>query len=91
VPVTFFVIAAVVSPLLHAYVPPPEAVKVTLPPEQIVVGPPAVIEAVVVVFTVTVWLAVAVQPLAFVTVTVYVVVVNGLAEKDAVVWPELQA
>jgi hypothetical protein len=51
-------------------VPPPEAVSVVLPPEQIDVVP--VILAAGSAVTVTVLLAVAVQPAAVVTVTVYV-------------------
>jgi hypothetical protein len=62
----FTVVEAVVAPSLHAYVPPPLAVKIVLPPTHIVVAP--LIEAVVVVI-VTVDCAVLVQPL-FVTVTV---------------------
>jgi hypothetical protein len=65
------VIAAVAAPLLHAYVPPPAAVRVTLFPAQKVVGPDAEIDAVGVVLAVTDWLAVAVHE-ALVTVTVYV-------------------
>jgi len=63
-PVTTF--TAVVGPLFHAYVPPPLAVKVALPPVHIVVAP--LIEAVMVVKVTVDW-AVLVQPL-FVTVTV---------------------
>ena len=54
--------------VLHRYVPPPSANKVTEPPVQNVVGPEGVIVAVAL-FTVTLREAVAVQPL-FVTVTV---------------------
>ena len=63
------VIAAVVADVLHRYVPPPLAVSVVLCPLQMValVG---LIAAVGALFTVTDLLAVAVQPLAFVTVTV---------------------
>ena len=53
------------------------------PPAQIVWLP--LIEAVGWLFTVTVCCAVAVQPNALVTVTVYVVVVAGFTEMDAVV------
>ena len=60
--------AAVVAPLLQLYVPPPVAVKVVLPPLQIVVVP--VMVAVGALFTVTVLVEVAVQPFAPVTVTV---------------------
>ena len=70
VPVALSEIAAVVAAVLHRYVPPPVAVRVTLPGEQKVVAPDAVIPAVGVVFTVTALLAVAVQPIALVTVTV---------------------
>jgi len=63
-PVTTF--TAVVGPLFHAYVPPPLAVKVALPPVHIVVAP--LMDAVMVVKVIVDW-AVLVQPL-FVTVTV---------------------
>jgi hypothetical protein len=54
---------------------PPLAVSVVLPPAQMVVVPD--IPAIGNVFTVTVSVAVEVQPLAPVTVTVYVVVADG--------------
>ena len=57
--------------------PPPDAVSVTLPPVQNVVEPVGVIVAVAE-LTVTTLLVVAVQPLAAVTVTVYVAAVVGL-------------
>ena len=60
--------AAVVAPVLHKYVPPPVAVRIVLVPLHIVAVP--LMLAVADGFTVTAWLAVAVQPLAFVTVTV---------------------
>ena len=64
------VIACVVAPVDQRYELPALAVSVTLPPAQNVVGPPAVIVAVGVVFTVTgVAAEVALQPLPFVTVT----------------------
>jgi hypothetical protein len=85
-PAVLTVLAAVVGPLLHAYVPPPLAVKVVLPPEHIVVVP--VIPAVGNGFTVSVVLAVAVQPLV-VTVTVYGPAV--LTVLPAVVGPLLHA
>ena len=56
------------EPLLQEYVPPPVAVNVVGVPLQITELP--VILAVGNGFTVTVWLAVDVQPDAFVTVTV---------------------
>ena len=59
---------AVFAPLLQAYVPPPVAVKVVLEPLQIIFVP--VMAAVGNGLTVTAWLAVAVHPLALVTVTV---------------------
>ena len=59
--------AAVVAPVLHAYVPPPLAVKVDEPPAQMVCVP--LIAAVGNGVTVSARLAVAVQPL-LVTVTV---------------------
>ena len=52
--------------MFHAYVPPPLAVKVALPPAHIVVAP--LMDAVMVVKVIVDW-AVLVQPL-FVTVTV---------------------
>ena len=63
------VIAAVVELLLHKYVPPPLAVSVALDPLHIetVAGE---MFAVGFALTVTVLLAVAVHPFAFVTVTV---------------------
>jgi hypothetical protein len=60
-----------VAPVDQEYVNPAGAVSVTLPPAQKVVGPPAVIVGVAgLALTVTVVAAlVALQPLAFVTVT----------------------
>jgi len=81
----FTVVEAIVAPSLHAYVPPPEAVNIVLPPTHIVVAP--LIEAVVVVI-VTVDCAVLVQPL-FVTVTVKVFAAFTVVE--AVVPPSLHA
>jgi len=67
------VIAAVVAPVDQRYETPPEAVSVTLPPAQNVVGPLGVIVAVGSGFTVTVCDAGDdVQPFASVVVTVYV-------------------
>jgi hypothetical protein len=58
------------DPLLQEYVEPPPAVKTTLPPEQKVVVPPAVIDAIgKAIGCVIVTEAVAVQALASVTVT----------------------
>ena len=69
-PLVLTVIACVVAPVDQRYVPPALAVRVTEPPSQNVVGPPAVIVATGVELTVTAGAAdVALQPLAFVTVT----------------------
>jgi hypothetical protein len=81
--------AAVVAPLLQAYVPPPTAVKVVLAPLQITDVP--VILAVGKALTVTVLVAVAVHPFELVTVTVYVALAVGLTLIDAVVSPVLHA
>ena len=60
----------VVAPVDQRYDEPLEAVSVTLPPAQNVVGPPVVIVAIGLAFTVTAVAAlVALQPLAFVTAT----------------------
>jgi hypothetical protein len=64
------VIEAVVAPLLHRYEVAPDAVNVTEPPWQKVVGPLAAIETVGRAFTVTDLDAVTLHPLAFVPVTV---------------------
>ena len=62
--------ACVVAPLLHNHDAPAEAVNVTEPPAQNVVGPPGVMVAVGNGFTVTTVAAdVAEHPLPFVTVT----------------------
>ena len=62
--------ACVVAPFDQRYEEPFDAVKVTLPPAQNVVGPPAVIVAVGLALTVTaVGEDAALQPFAFVTVT----------------------
>jgi hypothetical protein len=79
--------AAVVAPLLQAYVPPPAAVNVVLPPLQITDVP--VMLAVGNGLTVTALVAVAVHPLALVTVTVYVASAVGLTGIVAVVAPVL--
>jgi hypothetical protein len=64
-------IDAVVAPVDQRYVAPLDAVSVTLPPAQKVVGPPAVMLAVGFALAVTeVGEDVALQPLALVTVTV---------------------
>ena len=70
-----------VAPVLHKYIKPDPllAVNITFPPMVNVVGPFGVIVAVGKELTVTVTLAVFVQPFASVTVTVYVVVTVGLA------------
>ena len=64
------VIDCEVAPFDHKYEDAAEAVSVTLPPSQNVVGPLAVIVAVGLLLTVTVVAAeVVLQPFAFVTVT----------------------
>ena len=64
------VMACVVAPVDQSQELPEFAVSVTLPPEQKDVGPPAVIVAVAAGLTVTAVAAdVALQPVAFVTVT----------------------
>jgi len=69
VPEVLTVIAAVVAPVDQRYETPPEAVSVTLPPAQNVVGPLGVIVAVGFAFTTSVVEPAAdVQPLT-VTVT----------------------
>jgi hypothetical protein len=82
------VIAAVGAPVFHRYAVPPEAVNVELAPLQ-VVSVAGVILAVTVV-TVTVAAAVAEQPAALVTVTVYDVVAVGDTVIAAVVALVLQ-
>lgn len=62
---------------LHKYVPPPPAVNMVDAPLQIVTF--ALVVAVGAVFTVITTVDVAVHPLEFVTVTVYVVVALGVA------------
>ena len=63
-------IDCVVAPFDQRYDAPLDAVSVTLPPAQKVVGPPAVMLAVGLALTVTaVGAEAALQPLAFVTVT----------------------
>jgi len=81
------VILVVVAPVLHEYVPPPLAVKVAFCPLQI--GDGLLMLAVGFVFTVKVLESVSVQPLAFVTVTEYVVVEEGETVMLAVVAPLL--
>jgi len=90
------VIAAVVAPVLQAYVPPPEAVKVADAPAQMMpslfVVPEVSVTAIAGTgsgFTVMVDDAVTVQPIS-VTVTVYEVVVPGVTVIAAVVAPVLQ-
>jgi hypothetical protein len=61
-------IAVVPAPVLQLYVPPPDAVSVVVRPVQILFVP--AIAAVGKAFTVTVLVALAVQPAAEVTVTV---------------------
>jgi hypothetical protein len=57
VPPVETLMAAVVAPVDQRYDVPPEAVSVTLPPVQKVVGPDGVMVAVGSGLTVTVWLA----------------------------------
>jgi hypothetical protein len=84
------VIEAVVAPVDQRYDEPLDAVSVTLPPAQKVVGPPAVMVAVGLALTVTVVADVVVlQPLAPVTVTLYEPPL--LTSIDAVVAPVDQA
>jgi hypothetical protein len=69
-PLALTLIADVVAPVDQRYDDPLDAVSVTLPPAQNVVGPPAVMLAAGLALTVTdVGDDVALQPLAFVTVT----------------------
>ena len=69
-PLVLVVIDGVVAPLDQRYDEPADAVSVTLPPAQKVIGPAAVILAVGLAFTVTaVGADVALQPFASVTVT----------------------
>jgi hypothetical protein len=69
-PAVVALIDCVVAPVDQRYDELAEAVSVTEPPAQNVVGPPAVIVAVGLAFTITTVAAeVALQPLAFVTVT----------------------
>ncbi len=87
--VGFTVIEAVVAALLHRNDTPPDAVSVDEPPIQID-GLEPVIEHTGGAFTVTVDVHELVQPLlASVTVTVYVVVAEGVMVIDAVVAPVL--
>jgi hypothetical protein len=68
-PAVVAVMAAVVAPLLQRYDVPVLAVKTTLPPEQKVVAPPAVIDAVVAAGAAFIVAeVVAIHPLASVTV-----------------------
>jgi archaellum component FlaF (FlaF/FlaG flagellin family) len=85
-PLVLATIEAVVAPVDQRYEAPPDAVSVTLPPAQKVVGPPAVMPAVGIAFAVTtVGAEVALQPLASVTVTLTLPL--ELAMIDAVVAP----
>ena len=79
-PALFTVATAV---LLLVHVPPEDGESVVLSPIHITVEP--VKDTVGLGFTVTVLVAVAVHPLAAVTVTVYVVVLAGLTVMEAVV------
>ena len=83
------VMLAVVSVVLHAYVPPPEAVNVVDFPLHIVALVPA--SAVGTALTVTVTLSVDVQLDPLVTVTVYVLLVVGDTVVVAAVAPVLHA
>jgi hypothetical protein len=64
--------AASVEPLLHKYVPPPLAVKIVLVVVQSKAKTPLIAAVGSVVFNVTTAVSESVQPLAAVTVTVYV-------------------
>ena len=84
----------VVAPVFQAYDVPPEAVNVaddpaphTDPSLEMPDVSVTAMEPVGSVFTVTVEVAVAVQPMLFVTVTVYVVVEPGVSVIAAVVVP----
>lgn len=71
-PLVVPVIDGVVAPVDHKYVEPGDAVSVTLPPAQNVVGPPGVIVAAGEGLTVTVNAEdVPTHPVASVTVTLY--------------------
>ncbi len=80
---------AVVAPVLHKKDIPPEAVRVAEPPIQIT-GLGQVMLHIGTGFTVTIVEHELLQPLASVTVTVYVVVTVGLTVMAAVVAPVLQ-
>jgi archaellum component FlaF (FlaF/FlaG flagellin family) len=85
-PLVFATIDCVVAPVDHEYDVPLDAVSVTLPPAQNVVGPPAVMVAVGFALTVTIVGAdVALHPFAFVTVTLKLPL--ALATIDCVVAP----
>jgi hypothetical protein len=90
------VIGAVVAAVLQTYVPPPEAVSVADAPAQMIpslLAAPEVsvtaIAAVGIGLTVMTCVVKAVQPLAAVTVTVYVVVAAGVTGLAAVAGPLL--
>ncbi len=69
-PAALTVMACVVAPLDQRYADPPDAVRVTVPPAQNVVGPPVVMPALGLGLTVTaLGTLVAWQPFALVTVT----------------------
>ncbi|GAA4446961.1 hypothetical protein GCM10023189_02670 [Nibrella saemangeumensis] len=77
-PATVALMAGVVSVVLHRYVFPPDAVSVVLGLAQLSVAEDGLMLAIGVVFsTATVLLVMAVQPLTFVTVNEYVVVLTG--------------
>ena len=80
-------IDCVVAPVDHKNDVPAEAVRVTLPPLQNVVGPLDVIVAVGTAFTATVVEVLALQPFTSVTWTEYVVVEVGDTVIDADVAP----
>jgi|ERR1041385_1799934 uncharacterized protein (DUF169 family) len=80
---------AVVAPVLHKNAVPPDAVNVFEPPTQMVRLPQVMLHCGNG-LTVTVVAHELVQPNAFVTVTVYVVVVVGATVMEAVVAPVLQ-
>ena len=91
-------IAGVVAPVLHTYVPPPLAVRTAVAPAHMIPSLLVVPEVSATKIaaagnglTVMVVLAVAVHPFALVTVTVYVVVPAGVTVIAEVVAPVLHA
>jgi hypothetical protein len=79
VPDVLTVIGAVVGPELHAYVPPPDAVSVTLPPAQKVVAPDTAIAALGSALTVKVATLVVVPDALVIAIVPVVVPAAGVA------------